>query len=84
MKEEIKMTTNYEDLIPKQILFSIKEINDLGIIKSDMCKKLLYKNVIECIKLGNKNFIARTELIRYLKARTISAVNSTENQKLSA
>lgn len=80
----MKMNTNYEDLIPKQILFSIKEINDLGIIKSDMCKKLLYKNAIECVKLGNKNFIARTELIRYLKARTISAVNSTENQKLSA
>lgn len=78
------MTTNYEDLIPKQILFSIKEINDLGIIKSDMCKKLLYKNAIECVKLGTKNFITRAELIRYLKSRTISALNFIDIQKLSA
>ena len=75
------MNTNYEDQIPKQILFSIKEINDLGIIKSDMCKKLLYKNAIECVKLGNKNFIARTELIRYLNERTISALKFYRKSK---
>lgn len=66
------MNTNYDDLIPKQVLFSIKEINDLGIIKSDMCKKLIYKKEIEVVKIGKKNFISRQELIRYLKLRTIS------------
>jgi hypothetical protein len=34
------MHTNYEELLPKKVLFSIRDINDLGIIKSDMCKKL--------------------------------------------
>ena len=77
------MHTNFEDLIPKKVLFSIKEIAELGIIKSDMCKKLIYNRKIEVVKLGTKNFIARVELIRYLKSRTISAVNSTEKQKLS-
>ena len=78
------MHTNFEDLIPQKVLFSIKEIAELGIIKSDMCKKLIYNRELEIVKLGNKNFISRTELIRYLKMRTFSATNSRENQKLSA
>jgi hypothetical protein len=75
------MDTNFEEIIPQKVLFSIKEISDLGIIKSDMCKKLIYNRKIEVVKLGTKNFIARAEVIRYLKSRTISAVNSTEKQK---
>ena len=73
------MTTNYEDLIPKQILFSIKEINNLGIIKSDMCKNLIYNREIEVIKLGNKNFISRAELIRYLQTNTVSTIEFKRN-----
>lgn len=67
------MTTNFDELIPKDaILFSIRDINDLGIIKSDMCKKLLYRGEIEVVKIGSKNFISRTELIRYLNENTIT------------
>lgn len=77
-------TTNYEELIPQKVLFSIKEIDDLGIIKSAMSKKLLYRREIEAIKIGSKNFFSRTAIIRYLQSRTISAVNSCENIKLSA
>lgn len=69
------MNTNYEDLIPKQILFSIKEIHDLGIIKSDMCKKLLYNREIEVVKIRNKNHISRTVLIEYLNANTLAVLN---------
>lgn len=66
------MTTNFDELIPKDvILFSIKDINDLRIIKSDMCKKLLYRGELEIVKIGSKNFISRTELIRFLKENTI-------------
>ncbi len=78
------MTTNYEDLILKQILFSIKEINDLGIIKSNMCKKLIYNREIEVIKLGNKNFISRAELIRYLQTNTVSTIEFKRNLLKSA
>ncbi|MDX9901045.1 MAG: DNA-binding protein [Aliarcobacter sp.] len=78
------MHTNFEDLIPKKVLFSIKEIAELGIIKSDMCKKLIYNRKIESVKLGTKNFITRTELIKYLKSRTVSAINFTDSKKLSA
>ncbi len=86
------MHTKFEELIPQKVLFSIKEISDLGIIKSDMCKKLIYNRKIEIVKLGNKNFVSKTELIRYLETeliryletRTILVINSGENQKLSA
>ncbi|MAD42358.1 MAG: FAD-binding protein [Arcobacter sp.] len=65
------MNTDYEELIPNKILFTIKDIDELGIIKSDMCKKLLYKREIEAVKIGSKNHISRTELIRYLQSNTI-------------
>ena len=68
------MCTNFEELIPQKVLFSIKEIADLGIIKSDLCKKLIFNRKIEVIKLGNKNFISRAELIRYLQVNTISTI----------
>ena len=73
------MHTNFQDLIPQRVLFSIKEIADLGIIKSDLCKKLIYNRQIEVVKLGNKNFISRVELIRYLQANTVSTVEYVQS-----
>lgn len=78
------MYTNFEELIPQKVLFSIKEIAELGIIKSDLCKKLIYNREIEVIKLGNKNFISRAELIRYLQANTISTIKFEKNLLKSA
>ena len=78
------MHTNFEELIPKKVLFSIKEIADLGIIKSDLCKKLIYNRQIEVVKLGNKNFISRVELIRYLQANIIPTIEIEENLLKSA
>ena len=67
------MTTNFEQLIPQGILFSIKQIDDMNLIKSDMLKKLIYQRAIEIVKIGSKNFISRTALISYLEANTILA-----------
>ena len=78
------MCTNFEEIIPKKVLFSIKEIADLGIIKSDLCKKLILNRKIEVIKLGNKNFISRAELIRYLLSNTIPTVEIEESLLKSA
>jgi hypothetical protein len=69
------MQTNYDILIPKGVLFSIKQIDEIGIIKSDMLKKLLYNREIEVVKIGKKNFISRIVLINYLEANTILADN---------
>ena len=73
------MHTKFEELIPRKVLFPIKEIADLGIIKSDLCKKLIYNRQIEVVKLGNKNFISRVELIRYLQANTVSTVEYVQS-----
>jgi len=68
------MKTDFEKLIPQGVLFSIKQINDMNLIKSDMLKKLIYQRAIEVVKLGSKNFISRTALISYLEANTIPAI----------
>lgn len=67
------MITDFEKLLPEGILFSIKEIHDLKLIKSDLLKKLIYSHKIEVVKLNSKNFISRTALISYLEAQTIPA-----------
>ncbi|MDO2409994.1 DNA-binding protein [Campylobacter magnus] len=66
--------TNYDELLPKGILFSIKEIDDMGLIKSDMLKKLIYNREIEVVKVGAKNFISRSVLILFLKKNTLPAL----------
>ena len=62
------MITDFDKLIPQGILFSIKQINDMNLIKSDMLKKLIYQRAIEVVKIGTKNFISRTALIAFLEA----------------
>jgi len=67
------MITNFEELIPQGVLFSIKQINDMNLIKSDMLKKLIYQQAIEVVKIGTKNFISRMALIAFLEDNTIPA-----------
>lgn len=67
------MITDFEKLLPEGILFSIKQINDMGIIKSDLLKKLIYAHKIEVTKLNSKNFISRSALVSYLQDNTIPA-----------
>ena len=67
------MITDFETLIQPGVLFSIKNVHDMNLIKSDMLKKLIYQRIIEVVKIGNKNFISRTVLIKFLEANTIPA-----------
>jgi len=79
------MNTNYDELLPKKILLSIKDLDFYGILKSDMCKKLILQKKLEIVKIGSKNFISRSEVIRYLEAHTVPAVNTiTYDTKQSA
>lgn len=65
------MITNYEKLIPLGILFNLRQIEEMNLIKIDMAKKLISKNQLETVKIGSKVHISRTELIRYLNDHTI-------------
>ncbi|QKF59126.1 DNA-binding protein [Aliarcobacter lanthieri] len=64
------MNTNYNLLLPNKVLFNLKDIEDLGVIKIDMAKKLVYNGVLEVVKIGNKIHISRDELIKYLETNT--------------
>ena len=70
----MEIFANYDELLPKGILFSIKEIDDMGLIKSDMLKKLIYNREIEVVKVDTKNFISRSVLILFLKKNTLPAL----------
>lgn len=61
---------NYEDLLPPKVLFNLREIENLGLIKIPTIKKILGKGQITYVRIGNRVHIARNELIRYLEANT--------------
>jgi hypothetical protein len=69
------MNVNYDLLLPQKILFNLKEVEDIGIIKTNMAKKLIYNGFLEIVKIGNKVHISREELIRYLKSNTYPLKN---------
>lgn len=68
------MITDYDNLLPSGILFNLKQIEEMGIIKVNMAKKLICKGEIEVVKIGNKLHISRAILIQYLIDNTIEAV----------
>ena len=65
------MITNYDNIIPQGVLFNLKQIEDMNVIKTDMSKKLIYAGELETVKIGKKLHVSRTELIRYLNDNTI-------------
>jgi excisionase family DNA binding protein len=65
-------STNYEELLPQAILFNLKEIDELSLIRVPMIKKLINNGKLEFVKIGNKIHITRPELIRFLEANTVA------------
>ena len=73
------MFEKYDMLIPQGVIFNLKEIEDMKVIKIDMAKTLIYNHELEVVKIGKKIHISRTELIRFLVANTIKADESKED-----
>ena len=66
----------YEDMLPNsRLMYSLREIEERGLIKVSMQKKLLSQGLLESIKVGTKHFITRVEILRYLVANTVSRVD---------
>lgn len=65
------MKSIYHELIPNLILFSLLDIEKLGIIKVSMMKKLISAGKIQIVKIGNKIHVTRSEIISYLEKNTI-------------
>ena len=75
------MRTDYDALIPKGVIFNLREIEEMKIIKIDMAKKLIEQRAIEIVKIGNKIHISRTELIRFLEEHTIEAIDDNPTKE---
>jgi translation elongation factor EF-Ts len=79
------MLVDYNSMIPKNILFNLKELEALKILKISMAKKLIQNGEISITKIGSKIHINRIELIRFLEESTIerhSHASSTRNMKV--
>ena len=60
-----------EDLLPKRISFSLKELQELGFIKIPTAKKLIRLNQLKSFKIGVKHFVLRDSVLEYIKNNTI-------------
>ena len=58
--------------IPQKVLFNLKMIEELGIAKISMMKKLIYNGEIPIVKIGNKLHIKRKDLINFINDNTIN------------
>jgi hypothetical protein len=67
------MIQDTENLIPKQVLFNLKTIEEIGIAKVSTMKKIISNGEISIVKIGNKIHIARNELIRFIDENTVNA-----------
>ena len=67
---------NYENIIPKGVLFNLAQLQGHNIFKTATAKKLIYAGKLEAIKIGNKLHISRAEIIRYLEDRTLKRVGA--------
>ena len=65
------MNTSYDKLLPAGIIFNLKEIEAMNLIKVAMAKKLISQGNLEIIKVGNKVHVSRVELIRFLESNTL-------------
>jgi len=68
------MQTDYDSIIPPGVLFNLKEVEEMKILKVAMAKKLIAKRELETVKIGNKLHLSRAVLIRYLGDNTIYAI----------
>ncbi len=69
----------YESMLPNlRLMYSLREIEEMGLIKVSMLKKLLSQQLIESIKIGSKHFITRVEILRYLVDNTVLRADTSD------
>ncbi|MDD2887616.1 MAG: hypothetical protein PHY66_08105 [Aliarcobacter sp.] len=56
-----------EELLPRRISFSLKELDELGFIKVTTAKKLIKLKKLRSFKVGIKHFILRDDVLNYIE-----------------
>ncbi len=54
-----------EQLLPQKIMFSLKDLQDIGFMKATTAKKFIHQGSLKAVRIGTKFFILRPEVIRY-------------------
>ena len=66
------MSTNFNKLLPPQpLLYQLRELEELGLVKVKMLKKLISNGKLEAVRIGNRLHISRQTLITFLEERTM-------------
>lgn len=68
----------YGEKLPDLFMFPLIELQNKGVLKVSMAKKLLSLGLIESVKIGSKHFITKEEILRYLVENTVSRVDSKD------
>ncbi|MDD3008876.1 MAG: helix-turn-helix domain-containing protein [Arcobacter sp.] len=56
-----------EELLPKRISFSLRELEELGFLKVPTAKKLIKQKKLKSFKVGSKNYVTRDEVLDYVE-----------------
>ena len=59
-----------EELLPKRVSFSLKELDELGVIKKVTAVKLINQNKLKAFRIGVKYFILRENIIDFINKNT--------------
>ena len=68
------MIADYKNIIPNKVLFNLREVENIGILKIDMAKKLIVNGELEAVRIGSKLHISKDVLIKYLEDNTMAKV----------
>ncbi len=66
---------NYSSL-PHWFSFSLSDLEKIKFMKVSTAKKLIKQNKIQAFRVGNKLFITRDEIVRYLASNITGGVLS--------
>lgn len=61
---------NFEKELPEQILFSLTNLDDIGVLKRTTAKKFIADGLIISTRIGKKHYISRSEILRFLDENT--------------
>ena len=74
-----KKNNTFDNLLPQKVLFSLKELEELGVAKVCTLKKFIYSGQITGItKIGNKIFLNRNLVCQLLEDFTTKEAFSYE------
>ena len=61
---------DFENELPQQVLFSLTNLHDMGVLNKSTAKKFISEKLIVSTRIGKKHYISRNEVLRFLDEST--------------